>query len=74
VGFGPRGINECLFDIFGFTTRSILRLWLGSTGTFAESAKTKASQASMWAAQSAVRDARDQVQRRPLAQHRWYQR
>jgi len=44
-----------------------------STGAFAGSARAGASQASMAAAQSAVRDARDQVQRRLWAQHRSYQ-
>jgi hypothetical protein len=46
-----------------------------SVGAFAESAKAGASQAGMAAAQSAVRDARDQVQRRQWAQyrrHHWY--
>jgi hypothetical protein len=44
------------------------------TSGFAGSAQAGASQAGMAAAQSAVRDARDQVQRRQWAQHRAYQR
>src|SRR6516165_9469249 len=43
-----------------------------STGVFAGSAKADPSQAAMSAAQSAVRDARDQVQQRQLAEHRSY--
>jgi hypothetical protein len=46
-----------------------------SAGVFAGSAEAGASQAGMAAAQAAVRDARDQVQRRQWAQHRshqWY--
>jgi len=45
-----------------------------STGAFAGSAKAGVSRASTWAVQSAVRDARDQVQRRLWAHHRSYQR
>src|SRR6516162_1887030 len=43
-----------------------------STGVFAGSAKADPSQAAMSAAQSAVRDARDQIQQRQLAEHRSY--
>jgi len=43
-----------------------------STGAFAGSAKAGVSRASTWAVQSAVRDARDQVQRR--LDHRSYRR
>lgn len=43
------------------------------SGAFAGRATAGASRAGMAAAQSAVRDARDQVQRRLWAQHRSYQ-
>jgi hypothetical protein len=47
---------------------------LVSTGAFAGSAKAGVSRASTWAVQSAVRDARDQVQRRQWAQPRYHHR
>jgi len=58
----------------GLILATSLGVALLSTGAFAGSVKANASQASMGATQSAVRDARDQVQRRLWAQQRWHQR
>jgi len=55
---------------FGLVLAGSLAIAVLSTGALAGSAKASASQAGMSAAQSAVRDARDQVQRRLWAERR----